>query len=54
MLVEVELGATDLFSFEPVDSFLRPLRVNPYVRDKGFRRKYKLDTDKKDKDEELG
>ena len=52
--MEVQLGSTDLFSFEPVDSFLRPLRVNPYIRDRSFIMKYNLDTDKNDKDEGLG
>ena len=52
--MEVELGSTDLFSFEPVDQFLRPLRVNPYIRDRSFRNKYNLDADKNDKDEGLG
>lgn len=52
--MEVELGSTDLFSFEPVDGFLRPLRVNPYIRDRSFRNKYNLDVDKNDKDEGLG
>ena len=48
--MEVEVGSTDLFSFEPVDSYLRPLRVNPYIRDRSFIRKYGLDVNKSDKD----
>jgi hypothetical protein len=30
---QFELGATDLFSLEPVDSNNRPLRIKSYVRD---------------------
>ena len=43
-----------MFSFEPVDSYLRPLRVNPYIRDRAFMRKYGLEFNKSDKDEGLG
>lgn len=31
--LEVDLGATDLFSFEPVDEYMRPLRLHKYVTD---------------------
>lgn len=31
--MEVDLGASDLFSFEPVDHYLRPLRLHSYIRD---------------------
>lgn len=48
--MELEFGSIDLFAFEPVDSYLRPLRINPYIKDPGFYRKYNLFVDKSDKD----
>ena len=48
--MEVELGSTDLFSFEPVDTYFRPLRVNRYIRDPQFIKKYNLNSQKDDKD----
>ena len=52
--MEVELGATDIFSFQPVDEFNRPLRTNKYIRDPSFIRKYGLETNKNDRDEGHG
>lgn len=49
--MELELGAVDIFSFEPVDKYGRPLRCNRYLRDQNFIKKYNLGTDKNDKDE---
>jgi hypothetical protein len=40
VLMEVDMGAIDLFSFEPVDSYNRPLRLNSYIRDRPFYEKY--------------
>jgi hypothetical protein len=40
--MEVDLGASDLFSFEPVDHYLRPLRLHSYIRDLEFRDKYNI------------
>lgn len=40
--MEVDLGASDLFSFEPVDHYLRPLRLHKYIRDIEFREKYNI------------
>jgi hypothetical protein len=40
--MEVDLGASDLFSFEPVDHYLRPLRLHWYIRDLEFRDKYSI------------
>ena len=53
-VMEVELGSTDIFSFEPVDKYNRPLRTNRYLTDQGFIRKYNLNNNKKDKDESTG
>jgi hypothetical protein len=50
--MEVEIGATDIFSFEPVDKYQRPLRLNGYVRDEEFINKYSLRQNKMDKDSE--
>jgi hypothetical protein len=50
--MEVEIGATDIFSFEPVDKYQRPLRVNSYIRDEEFIKKYSLRQNKLDKDGE--
>ncbi len=50
--MEVEIGATDIFSFEPVDNYQRPLRVNSYIRDEEFIKKYSLRQSKLDKDGE--
>jgi hypothetical protein len=44
------MGSIDIFSFEPVDKYARPLRCNKYIRDIGFIKKYNLSMDKKDKD----
>ena len=44
--MELEYGAIDLFAFEPVDFYLRPLRTNKYLRDPSFLRKYSLEKDK--------
>ena len=52
--MEVELGATDIFSFEPVDRFNRPLRINSYIRDPAYIRKYNLQVVKGDRDESSG
>jgi anoctamin-10 len=30
---QYELGYADLFSLEPTDSSMRPLRLKPYIRD---------------------
>ena len=49
--MEIELGATDLFSFEPVDSYLRPLRLNNYITEESFIKKYSLHSSKIDKDD---
>lgn len=48
--MEVEIGSIDLFSFEPVDQYFRPLRLTSYIRDKRFYRKYNLANNKSDKD----
>ena len=48
--MEVELGSVDIFSFEPVDKYGRPLRCNNFIRDVGFIRKYNLAFDKDDRD----
>jgi hypothetical protein len=40
--MEVELGASDLFSFEPVDEYMRPLRKHKYITDTEFQKKYKI------------
>lgn len=42
MTLEIDLGASDLFSFEPVDHYLRPLRLHSYIRDPEFLKKYQL------------
>jgi hypothetical protein len=39
---ETELGAIDLFSLEPVDSKMRPLRIHQFIRETAFRRKFGL------------
>lgn len=49
--MEIELGSTDLFSFQPVDSYYRPLRAHRYIRDPEFVKKYNLNLSKEDKDE---
>ena len=51
IMMEVEMGSIDLFSFEPVDRYYRPLRLNQYVRDKRFIEKYDLITNKSNKDQ---
>ena len=40
--MEVELGASDLFSFQPVDEYMRPLRKHKYVNDAEFLKKYNI------------
>lgn len=40
--MEIELGSVDIFSFEPVDKYGRPLRCNNYIRDPSFIKKYNL------------
>jgi hypothetical protein len=52
--MEIELGSVDIFSFEAVDKYGRPLRCNKYIRDVGFAKKYNLMNNKEDKDESLG
>lgn len=44
------MGSIDLFSFEPVDVYNRPLRLNHYIRDKPFYEKYQLGVNKGEKD----
>lgn len=44
--MEIELGSVDIFSFEPVDKYGRPLRCSKYVRELGFIRKYNLANNK--------
>jgi hypothetical protein len=53
--MEVDLGASDLFSFEPVDDYLRPLRLHKYVTDQEFMDKYNIKPNKggESKKEEL-
>jgi hypothetical protein len=51
--MEVDLGASDLFSFEPVDHYLRPLRLHSYIRDLEFREKYNIRGGKAANDDEL-
>lgn len=53
--MEVDLGASDIFSFEPVDEYMRPLRLHKYVTDQEFLDKYhiKPGTGDGDKKEEL-
>lgn len=36
VLMEVDMGSIDLFSFEPIDRYGRPLRLHSYVRDRNF------------------
>lgn len=50
VLMEVDMGSIDLFSFEPVDVYNRPLRLNSYIRDRPFYEKYQLGTNKGQKD----
>lgn len=47
--MQLEFGSIDLFAFEPVDSYFRPLRINKYIRDPAFLRKYSLHHNKEDK-----
>ena len=49
--MEVEMGSFDIFSFEPVDKYSRPLRCNKYIRDVGFIKKYGLTQEKTNKDQ---
>lgn len=48
--MQTQIGATDLFSFQPVDKYQRPLRLNCYLRDQTFISKYSLRTNKIDKE----
>ena len=50
VLMEVDMGSIDLFSFEPVDAYNRPLRLNSYIRDRPFYEKYQLGVNKGEKD----
>lgn len=43
-----------MFSFEPVDHYLRPLRLHSYVRDQQFIDKYNLDKQKSNPDDYEG
>ena len=43
-----------MFSFEPVDDYYRPLRINKYIRDPSFYKKYNLGSSSEDKDENIG
>lgn len=42
MNMEIDLGASDLFSFEPVDHYLRPMRLSSYITDQEFINNYSL------------
>lgn len=44
------MGSIDLFSFEPIDMYNRPLRLHKYIRDRSFYEKYRLASSKGERD----